>query len=199
MAAHSAMAFGSHIVFTYGPLGFLAAQELFYSSTAYAIPNRMVAMMRGQTVYVSPSYETVVWAYPQLRFDPLPLIADYSAYTPSLDQLPASFCASPGRSTDATRHLNLLPPNWPSSTATVRWRRDGNSWQLLERGADRCSRLQPLGTVNTGFDHRTGEHRYHRHRGRVERAVERLSYGDQERSRHQTRGYSGSTSPSAID
>lgn len=34
MAAHNGMAFGTHIVFTYGPLGFLGVQQLNYSGTA---------------------------------------------------------------------------------------------------------------------------------------------------------------------
>jgi hypothetical protein len=131
--------------------------------SASGIPNRMVAMMRGQTVYVSPSYETLVWAYPQLRFDPLPVIADYSAYTPSLDQLDASYLAS----SDAPHFILRQPyatdgrdpafePPATQLAIECRYRQvagDGGSWQLLERGADRCSQPQPLGTARTGFDH----------------------------------------------
>jgi hypothetical protein len=130
---------------------------------AYAIPSRMVAMMRGQTVDVSPWEQTVTWAYPAIRFDPLPVIQDYSAYTPSLDQLDASYLQSP----DAPRFILRQPwavdgrnPAYepPDTQLAIEcyYRQvavDTALWQLLQRGADRCGPPRPLGTVATGFDH----------------------------------------------
>ena len=54
----------------------------------------MLSLMRGKTVYVSPWEETVIWSHPHIRFDPLPVVQDYSAYTPTLDQLDARFLVS---------------------------------------------------------------------------------------------------------
>jgi hypothetical protein len=128
---------------------------------SYAIPNRMLAMMAGQTVDVSPWEPTVAWAYPQLRFDPLPVITDYNAYTSSLDQLDTNYLVAPDSPRFILRKFEALdgrdpafePPN-TQLAIECRYRQvvGGASWQLLERGADRCGAMQPLGTVTTGFD-----------------------------------------------
>ncbi len=129
----------------------------------YALPNRMVAMMQGHTVDVSPWDQTVAWAYPRIRFDPLPVIQDYSAYTLSLDQLDANYLRSPGAPRFILRQPGLavdgrFPAFEPPTTQfeiECRYRQvAGNlAWQLLERGADRCGPLRPLGVATSGFDH----------------------------------------------
>lgn len=129
----------------------------------YALPNQMVALMRGQTVDVSPWEQAVVWAYPQIHFDPLPVIQDYSAYTPSLDQLDTSYLTSP----DAPRFILRQPwlaidgrnAAWEPPAAQLaimchyRQASGDAQWQLLEQGVNRCGPLRPLGTVTTGFRH----------------------------------------------
>ncbi len=60
----------------------------------YGLPSEMLTMMRGRTVDVSPWEQTVIWAYPQIRFDPLPVIQDYTAFTSSLDRTDAEYLAS---------------------------------------------------------------------------------------------------------
>jgi hypothetical protein len=129
----------------------------------YALPPRMVAMMRDHTVDISPWEQTVAWAYPQIRFDPLPVIQNYSAYTPSLDRLDTSYLSSP----DAPRFILVQPgldldgrnPAFdpPATQVAIECRYHqvaGNpSWQLLERGPNRCGPLIPVGVVTTGFRH----------------------------------------------
>ncbi len=124
----------------------------------YAIPNRMVAMMRGRTVDVSPWEQTVIWAYPAIHFDPLPVIQDYSAYTSSLDHLDANYL----RSSDAP-HFILRQP-WATDARNPSFEPPDTQlaiecsyhqvavdplWQLLERQTDRCGSLRPIGTVTT--------------------------------------------------
>jgi hypothetical protein len=129
----------------------------------YALPDRMVATMRNRTVDVSPLEQTVAWAYPQIRFDPLPVIQDYSAYTPSLDRLDTTYLASsgaprfilvqPGLSIDG-RNPAFEPPATQLAIECRYHQVVGNtSWQLLERGPDRCGPLRYLGEVATGFRH----------------------------------------------
>ena len=127
----------------------------------YALPSAMVAMMQGQTVDVSPWEQNVAWAYPKIRFDPLPVIQDYSAYTPSLDQLDTSYLASP----NAPRFILVQPglaidgrdpafePPATQVAIECRYRQVAGdpSWQLLERVAERCGPLQPISSVTTGF------------------------------------------------
>jgi hypothetical protein len=126
----------------------------------------MVALMRGHTVDVSPWEQTVVWAYPQLRFDSLPVITDYNAYTPSLDQLDASYLGSRDAPRFILRQAVAIdgrdPAFEPPATqlaiecsyrqVAVRVAGIADSWQLLERGPNRCGTPRPLGSVATGFD-----------------------------------------------
>ena len=58
------------------------------------LPADMVKLMQGNTVAVSPWQVSVIWARPGIRFDPLPVLQDYSAFTSSLDQLDSTFLAS---------------------------------------------------------------------------------------------------------
>ena len=127
----------------------------------YRLPTEMLALMQGQTVAVSPWEQTVVWAYPRLRFDPLPVIGDYSAYTPSLDQLDASFLAS----ANAPRYILRQPqfavdgrnPTFepPATQLAIECRYHQvavyYTWQLLERQPDRCGHPRPLGAITTGL------------------------------------------------
>ena len=39
--------------------------------------------------------QSAAWAYPEVHFDPLPVIQDYSAYTSYLDQLDRSYLGTP--------------------------------------------------------------------------------------------------------
>jgi hypothetical protein len=128
----------------------------------YGLPNAMLAAMRGQTVDVSPWEQTVVWAFPELHFDPLPVIQDYSAYTPSLDQLDTDYLASPS----APRYILRQPaqaidgknasfePPATQLAIECRYREVAATptWQLLQRRNDRCGHLRRLGVTTTGLD-----------------------------------------------
>ena len=48
----------------------------------YGIPPAMITRMTGQTVDIDPVEQNVAWVYPQLRWDPLPTLQGYFAYTP---------------------------------------------------------------------------------------------------------------------
>lgn len=130
----------------------------------YGLPNEMVAAMRGQTVDVSPWEQTVVWAFPDLHFDPLPVIQDYGAYTPSLDQLDTDYLASP----NAPRYILRQPtqaidgkdpafePPATQLAIECRYREvaANPTWQLLQRRNDRCGHVRRLGETTTGLDQR---------------------------------------------
>ena len=128
----------------------------------YDIPPAMIARMAGHTVDVEPYEQTVAWTYPQLKWDPLPAIQDYAAYTGSLDQLDARFVDSskaprfilrqPSSITIDGRIAAFDPPatqlaiqcNYRQVSANA-------SWQLLERSHDRCGSPQRMTTVSARF------------------------------------------------
>jgi hypothetical protein len=129
----------------------------------FKLPNPMVIRMRGKTVDASPWQETAIWAHPRFHFDPLPVLQDYSAFTPSLDHLDTSFLASSGAPQYILRQRGLAidgrnPAFDPPATQLAiecRYREVEASliWQLLERQPDRCGQARLLSTVTTGLGH----------------------------------------------
>jgi hypothetical protein len=122
----------------------------------------MLALMRGQTVDVSPLEQTAAWAYPEVHFDPLPVIQDYSAYTSSLDQLDRSYLTT----AEAPRYIlrtqgapdgrnQAFEPPATQLAIECRYRQVmvTATWQLLKRGSNKCGPMRSLGTVTTGFNH----------------------------------------------
>ena len=131
------------------------------SSKYYKLPPQMLSLMRGKTVDVSPWEQTVIWSHPHVRFDPLPVLQDYSAYTPTLDQTDVRFLAS----TQAPQYILRQPtaaldgrnPTFepPATQLAIQCRyREvvaDPSWQLLVRRPDRCGAPRLLKTVDTGL------------------------------------------------
>ena len=129
----------------------------------YGVPDQMLALMRDQTVDISPQEQSVAWAYPQIRFNPMPVIQDYSAYTSSLDHLDSDYLATAKAPRFILRQNEGAidgrnPAFEPPATQLAiecRYRQvlATTEWQLLERGSDRCGPMRSLGTFVTGFNH----------------------------------------------
>ena len=65
-------------------------------ATGDALHPAVVASLAGLTLAAEPWDDALSFGYPQLRWRPEPVLQSYSAYTPYLDGLDASFLASPG-------------------------------------------------------------------------------------------------------
>jgi hypothetical protein len=126
----------------------------------YDIPADMVELTRGATVDIDPVEQTVAWAYPEMRWRPLPTIQDYTAYTPFLDRLDADLIRGPNAPRFILRHQlvskpgglvqNFNPPETQIAIECYYHQVAANKvWQLLERGDNRCGPVQRLGTVDT--------------------------------------------------
>ncbi|HET9058889.1 MAG TPA: hypothetical protein VFN61_03125 [Acidimicrobiales bacterium] len=129
----------------------------------YALPSAMLAKISGQTVAVEPYENTVAWAYPHMRWDPEPVLQQYSAYTSSLDQLNTQFLVS----RHAPRFILAQPvvtyegidqdPYFESPSADVQTVCHyvqviaSGQWQLLRHSASRCGAPRPLSTVHASF------------------------------------------------
>ena len=126
----------------------------------YALPPEVLARIGDGTVAIDTWENTVAWAYPQLRWDPLPVIQDYAAYTTYLDKLNASFLTSSRapayvlRRPDTIdgRSATLDPPQTQLELA-CRYKdiAEFNGWQLLQSTPDRCGTPTPIGTVSAGY------------------------------------------------
>ena len=99
-------------------------------------------------------------AYPQLRWDPLPVLQSYSAYTSYLDNLDASFLSSgraPERILTRPETIDLRDPFWdPPATLEAMYCHYvqvgvSGQWQVLARVPDRCGQARVIGVAKATF------------------------------------------------
>jgi hypothetical protein len=129
----------------------------------YALSSSTLSFLRG-SVHVEPWEASIFWAYPELRWRPLPAFQSYLAYTSLLDRDNARFLRS-GRAPDqilreTQRAIDRRNPDWdpPETTLAMlchyREVHSTERWQVLARSANRCGREVPLGEWRGGFDER---------------------------------------------
>lgn len=83
----------------------------------YALDPATLAAIDGETVHFDPYMTSAAYAYPELRWRPVPIFQSYSAYTPELDRQNADFL----RSADAPQRIlrNFEPVT--SNDRLTRW------------------------------------------------------------------------------
>lgn len=120
----------------------------------------MVSALQGHTLAVEPLEDAVTFAYPQLHWDPEPVLQAYSAYTPYLDNLDARFLASagaPDRILYRPSQVSGRNPAWdPPSTMEAMYCRYAarsvtDNWLVLARVPDRCGPPQLIGRATAHF------------------------------------------------
>lgn len=128
----------------------------------YALSPDLIAAIGSGTYHIHPSETAIAYAYPELRWQPLPVFQSYQAYTSNLDRLNAGAL----RSDDGpNRILWLTPPGQPPSidgripyveapeTAVAMICRylpvaADPSWQVLIQVHDRCGIPERLGSIS---------------------------------------------------
>ena len=129
---------------------------------AYAVDPRIIERIGDAPVDVRPWEVGLVWAY-DLDWRPLPVIQDYSAYTPDLDRRNADALAAEDGPRFVLRHLGFdgsavagidgryIPFDSPLVTRELlcgfRPVITAGAYQLLERARDRCGEPRGLGAV----------------------------------------------------
>jgi len=127
----------------------------------YGLTSSQVGQLSGHSVAIQPWENTVAWAYPSIRWDPEPVLQSYSAYTPTLDQLDASFLSS-GAAPDRIlqqasavvdgRYYFFEPPTtWVTMMCRYVQVDATGEWQVLRRVPDRCGTLRPIKQVSATF------------------------------------------------
>ena len=127
----------------------------------FGLEPALVDLVGDEAVHVAPWDAGVAWAY-FMKWKPLPVFQEYSAYSPGLDELNAEAL----RADDAPgRVLREIPPisldnrfqshDSPKATLELlcRYRvlRQAGFWEVLARGGDRCGPERDLGTVEAGW------------------------------------------------
>jgi hypothetical protein len=125
----------------------------------YALDPHTIDLIRGRTVHIWPYDASVAWAYPELKWRPLPVFQTYSAYTGELDDLDASFVRSPHAPERILRNLPIQIDGRfgsleaPATTVAMLCRyvelSASPTWEVLGRVRDRCSAPELISTVHT--------------------------------------------------
>lgn len=123
---------------------------------AYAVPDQLLAQLRGRDVHVDPYDPAPIWAY-GLRWDPPPVFTRYSAYTVALDHRDAGALASPTGPDRVVRsnaptldgHLPLLESPQYSVALICNFGQAAASdvWQVLARTPNRCGPVERTAVV----------------------------------------------------
>ncbi len=143
------------------------------------LPGWLLHDLSGVTMAAAPWEDSLAFTYPELHWDPLPVVQSYNAYTPYLDHLDAGFLLGPR----APRRLLFQPatvdgrnPWWVPPAASeamlCRYRQlatvaaaphratnpptpvlGESAWQVLGLVPDRCGPARALGSVTTTFGH----------------------------------------------
>jgi hypothetical protein len=137
----------------------------FGMGISYGLDPQTLAALRGHTVAVEPWEIGVTWAY-HLDWDPLPVFANYQAYTSKLDDANADKVESPtGPDRILRENVPVVTPEWPTGDLDNRypgWDPPAQArailcnfvplhttirWQVLGRTPDRCGPPQLVRSV----------------------------------------------------
>ncbi len=163
---------------------------------AYDVDPRIIERIGDAPVDARPWEVGLVWAY-DLNWRPLPVIQDYSAYTPELDGRNADALAAEEGPRFVLRHSGFdgnavagidgrfIPFDSPLVTRELlcgfRPVITAGTYQLLERGRDRCGAPRELGAVTAAYGEsiavpraRPGEAVFARIEGAGPQGIERL-------------------------
>jgi hypothetical protein len=130
---------------------------------AYALDEQILLRTRGRTVHIYGSETSVAWAYPEMRWHPLPAFQSYITYTRGLDELNARVLSTDGaefvlRGADPPIDGRNFTLEAPETMLTLFCRYEEvatiSGWQILKRGTNRCGSPRKIGSVQT----RVGEH-----------------------------------------
>jgi len=125
-------------------------------SRYYRLPPPILDALRGRTVHIRPWEAGIAWAYPEIRWRPVPVFQEYTAYTAELDELNAEFLRgprAPERILAEEKTVDIRNPDWESPATVVailchyRQLVADDRWQVLERIPDRCGPHRTLAVV----------------------------------------------------
>lgn len=120
----------------------------------YALSGQTLELLRGHTVHVEPWETALLWAYPELRWGPVPVFQAIVAYTAGLDDRNAELLASAQAPEFILAQVATLDGHHPMFESPAHMLAlvchyesvavDG-AWQVLRRGEDRCGDPVPAG------------------------------------------------------
>ena len=144
--------------------GFRPAQAELHAHLLAAgngLPASVLSLVKGRSVAIEPAEEAAAYLYPQLHWDPEPVLQGYSAYTDYLDGLGSKFLGSaraPERIVYDPKQVIEGSDPWMSPPATLlsmychyAQLAVAGPWQVLGRVRYRCGPARLVGTVRAHF------------------------------------------------
>ena len=132
----------------------------------YGVDPELISQIGDASVDARPWEVALTWAY-DLDYEPLPVIQDYIAYTPKLDQLNADTLVAGDGPRFVLRHLGygnspligiegrLTTFDSPAATRALLCGYEpvitSEAYQLIERGDNRCGEERALGSVTAAY------------------------------------------------
>lgn len=125
------------------------------------LSKEVLASLRGRTVAIEPWENMIAWEYPDIAWDPEPVLQDYSAYTTDLDQRDARFLESvrapqrvlveKGASVDGRYSFFEPPATEIALLCHYREVMEDGAWQVLARGSNRCGPPEKIQSRTASF------------------------------------------------
>jgi hypothetical protein len=130
----------------------------------YGLEPGILASVSNQTTHIDPQEAGIAFAYPEIRWSPLPTIQSYVAYTPSLDEANAERLRGPNAPTRILRERYFAEDGelasidhrnpWfesPAAALEMLCRYDevasSNRWQVLARSPRTCGTPELMGST----------------------------------------------------
>jgi hypothetical protein len=148
----------------------LVASGRRWMAAVFRLDPASLRLLRGHTVHIDPWDISAAWFY-RLRWDPLPVFQNYSAYTASLDRLNAARLSAPNgpqrilrENTEVVGFQRSPPaldgrnPAWDPPAQSVAMLcdyaplRTTARWQVLGKVRDRCGAPQLIRSIKARDD-----------------------------------------------
>jgi hypothetical protein len=123
----------------------------------------LLPYLTGQRVDIEPFEAAAAWAYPEIRWNPVPVFQRYSVYTPALDSLnartllddrtaPTVILQQTPRAIDGRNPFFEAPSGLLATVCHYEELAVEAEWQLLRRIPSRCGRERALTTVTADLN-----------------------------------------------
>lgn len=124
---------------------------------SYGLSHETLDLLRRDTFHPYPWEAGIAWAYPELRWDPLPVFQAYSAYTPDLDEVNAQRLQgseAPARILREQGTIDGRNADWDSPRTMLALLCNylelhvQDRWQILANSNDRCAEERHIATID---------------------------------------------------
>ena len=129
---------------------------------SYGLSAEIVAELTGETVHIDPQEAALAWAFPEFKWDPLPIYQEYQAYSAALDDRNADRLADADKGPRYVLRQNVTvddriarfesPAVLLELACAFEPINQAGHWVLFERSDNKCGDVGQVGSVETDDD-----------------------------------------------